>query len=214
MKIVSLASEQKIALTTTRNENPWLEAASEANNDFGSLLKFVKGKWMVGDDVVPDGTEYVAHIDQTVRGWVRFQDGKVIDRTIGKIEFRPPERDELPDNDPGGWPEKDAKGEPRDPWVEQWDLPLIELQSGGFVTFVAGSKGGIGAIGNLCGMYGQKHGEECLPIVALRTRSYKHKQHGRIESPDLPIVGWEGASPATPVRLPATTLMMLHPFEK
>ena len=203
MKIVSLAPEQKTAPPTTRHENPWLEAASEANNDFGSLLKFVKGKWMIGNDVVPDGTEYIAHIDQTVRGWVRFQDGKVIDRRIGKIadKFRPPERDELPDNDPGSWPEKDAKGEPRDPWVEQWYLPLIELQSGSFVTFVAGSKGGIGAIGNLCRVYGHKHGDGCLPIVALRTRNYKHKQYGRIETPDLPIVGWKGSLPATPVQV-------------
>ena len=47
-----------------QSDNPWLEAAAEAGNDFGRLLKFVKGKWETGDDIVAENTEYVAHVDQ------------------------------------------------------------------------------------------------------------------------------------------------------
>src|SRR5262245_55987757 len=66
--------------------NSWNEAAAEAGgNDLGKLLKFVKGKWETGADVIAEGSEYVAHIDQLVRGWVRFEDGKVVDRNIGKL---------------------------------------------------------------------------------------------------------------------------------
>ena len=199
-KLLDVSEKEKATLPATHYENPWLEAASEANNELGRLLKFVKGEWMVGDDIVPDNMEYVAHVDQIVRGWVRFKDGKVVDRAIGKIAdgYKPPQREELPDNDPGSWTEKDAKGDPRDPWVAQWFLPLIALETGDFATFVTGSKGGVAAIANLCRIFGRKHRDGLLPIVALRTRSYKHKQYGRIETPELPIVGWEGASTAMP----------------
>jgi hypothetical protein len=94
------SEKQKTSLPVTRYENPWLEAAEETSGDLSKLLKFVKGKWMVGDDVVPDGTEYVAHIDQVARGWVCFEDGKVVDRTIGKLAdcFKMPKREDLPNN--------------------------------------------------------------------------------------------------------------------
>ncbi len=87
--------------------------------------------------------------------------------------------------------------------MAQWFLPLIAVGTGDFLTFVAGSKGGIAAIGNLCRIYGHKRRDSLLPIVALKVRSYKHKQYGRIETPDLPIVGWEDAgapSMAMPVQ--------------
>ena len=99
------------------------------------------------------------------------------------------------------WREKDADGKPRDPWVAQWFLPLINIENGEVVTFVTGSKGGIAAVSDLCRVYGHKKRDGLLPIVALKTRSYKHKQYGRIETPDLPIVGWDGmTSTAIPVQ--------------
>ena len=203
-KLVDASEKQKAVLSATHYENPWLEAASESGNDLGRLLKFVKGKFECGDDEIALGTEFVAHVDQIARGWVRFQDGNVADRIIGKIAdgFRPPRRDELPDNDPANWREKDANGKPRDPWVAQWFLPLIAMETGDFVTLVTGSKGGSAAIANLCRIYGRKCHGGLLPIVALRSRSYRHKQYGRIETPDLPIVGWEGAP--TAMSIPAT----------
>lgn len=200
-----LTEKQKdtTSVPATHDENPWLEAASEAGSGLGRLLKFIKGKFESGDDEVPLGTEYVAHVDQMARGWVRFEDGKVVDRNIGKIAdgYKPPQREELPDNDPANWAEKDANGKPRDPWVAQWFLPLTDVETGDFATFITGSKGGVTAVANLCRIYGRKRRDCLLPIVALRTRSYKHKQYGRIETPDLPIVGWEGAPTAMPVQI-------------
>ena len=187
------------------HENPWLAAAAEAGSDLGKLLKFVKGKWEIGDDAVPDGTEFVAYIDQVVRGWVCFKDSKVVDRIIGKIAdgFRPPPREELPDTDQSKW-EKDAKGEARDPWVLQWFLPMIAVETGDFVTFVTGSRGGAAALGHLCRIYGRKTHTGMLPIVALRTRSYKHHVYGRIETPDFTIVCWDdGRSGSPPAAVPS-----------
>ena len=199
-KNFEIISRPNTTLSAKELNNPWLEAASEDSDDFGRLLKFVKGKWETGDDSVPDGTEFVAHVDQLARGWVRFEDGKVTDRRIGKVAdgFIPPKRDELPDNDPTKWVDKDTSGKPRDPWVVQWLLPLISVEAGDLVTFVTGSRGGIDAVRKLCRIYGHKHRGRLLPIVALRTRSYKHSLYGRIETPDLPVVGWEGEQTAIP----------------
>jgi hypothetical protein len=148
--------KQKLKLPAATYDNPYLEAAAEAGNPFGKLLKFVKGKWEIGDDEVPLGTEYIAHIDQLARGWVRFEDGKVTDFKIEKVAggIKLPTRDELPDNDPKKWTEKDADDNPRDPWCKQWYLPLIGVDTNDFATFVSGSNGGNNAIANLCRVYG------------------------------------------------------------
>src|SRR5262245_63355478 len=101
-----------IAKTETENvpattyDNPWLEVAAENSGHFGKLLKFVKGKWEIGDDDVPIGTEYIAHIDQLAQGWVHFENGEVVgEPIIEKIANgkKLPTRDELPDNNPRKW---------------------------------------------------------------------------------------------------------------
>jgi hypothetical protein len=174
-------------------ENPWLEAAAEAGNPFGKLLKYVKGAWQLGDDEVPIGTKYIAYIDQLARGWIHFEDGAVVgDPIIIKIAdgSKLPPREALGENDPTKWKEKDADGRPRDPWVCQWYLPLVAVSSGELNTFVTGSDGGNQAIANLCSVYGRKLHEGALPIVALQSTTYKHKKYGRIEKPELVIVGW------------------------
>jgi hypothetical protein len=201
-----VAKQDKQTLPAETYENPWLEAAAEAGNEFGKLLKFVKGKWEIGDDEIPEGTEYVAHIDQMLRAWIRFEDSEVVDRRIEKVAsgIKLPTRAELGDNEPANWKEKDADDRPRDPWCKQWFLPLTSVETDDFVMFVTGSKGGIGAIGNLCRVYGRTERNGLLPIVALKTRSYKHKQYGRIETPDLPIVGWHGKPPGPKAAMPVS----------
>jgi hypothetical protein len=175
-------------------DNPWLQAAAEAGgSDLGRLLKFVKGRWCVGDDEVSQGSEFIAHLDQLARGWVRFEDGAVTDLKLVKIAdgVKLPEREALPDLDQKKW-EQDDNGEPRDPWTLQWYLPLIGVETGDFVTYVTNSAGGNGAIASLCRVYGNRQRDGLLPIIALKARSYKHRQYGRVEVPDLPIVGWHG----------------------
>jgi hypothetical protein len=177
--------------------NPYLEAAAEGGNEIGRLLKFVKGEWLIGDDVVPENTEYVAHLDQLLRGRVKFEDGTVVDRkNVGKVAngYKPPLREKLPDTDPSKWEQVDGK--PSDPWSEQWYLPLISVETGELVTYATGSKGGIGAIADLCRIYGHKH-NGLLPVIALKVRSYKHKKYGKIETPDFRIVGWDDSGVKT-----------------
>jgi hypothetical protein len=178
-------------------DNPWLEAADEAGAGFGKILKFVKGRWKVGDDVVPEGTEYVAYIDEVARGYVKFEDKTVIDRKIVKVrDGKAPKRSELGDDDPSQW-EIGPDGKPRDPWVLQWLLPMSPVDAEGDLTvFCAYSKGGISAVGSLCRVYGRSERNGLLPIVALKCAGYDHPVYGEVLKPDLPIVGAHGASAA------------------
>src|SRR5258708_3112653 len=111
--------------TTVYEANPWLDAAAEAASDLGKILKFSKGKYFIGEEVVPPGTEYITHVDQVARGWSKFADKKISDRRIGKLADRyvVPKREELGDLDKSKW-EKASNGDPRDPWALQWYLPL------------------------------------------------------------------------------------------
>src|SRR5262249_54086707 len=133
------------ALPAVQYDNPWLEAAAEAGSEFGKILKFVKGEWQVGDDIVPAGTEYIAYIDEHGRGWVKFEDGSVTDRQIVKVAAgHPPKRAELGNTDQSQW-ETDDDGKPRDPWAMQWLLPMSPVEAECDLTvFATGSKGGIG----------------------------------------------------------------------
>src|SRR5262245_47997006 len=81
------------------------------------LLKFVRGKYWTGNDEVPAGRDFVAHVHQVNHGWVKFDDRKVIEQRVGPVAkgFKPCSRDKLGDTDEAKW-ERDGNGTPRDPW--------------------------------------------------------------------------------------------------
>lgn len=188
--------KQSVTTPAIQYDNPWLEAAAEAGREFRKILKFVKGEWQIGEDTVPEGTEFIAYIDELARGWIKFEDQSVTDRRIVKVAMgRPPEREDLGDTNSSKW-KLGEDGKPRDPWVIQWLLPMSPSDAVGDLTvFAASSKGGIGAVGTLCQIYGRSPRNGSLPIVALRCASYKHPQYGKVLKPDLPIVGWHGTAP-------------------
>ena len=200
----ALTTETKTLLATPP-QNPWLKVATEDGSS-GQLLKFVKSRWVIGDDEVPIGTEFIAHIDQLLRGWTKFEDGAVTDRIVGKIadNWEPPPRSELSDPTAATWREKDTNGQLRDPWSLQWYLPMVGVDGGEVVTYVTGSEGGHIAIKNLCYSFAY---QRCgLPIVGLQKRSYRHPKFGILESPKLQIVGWDGvAVPTMPPPEPLTS---------
>jgi hypothetical protein len=197
-KLQQQLQTQKAAAPAVQYDNVWLEAAAEAGSEFGKLLKFNKGEWLIGEDTVSEGTEYIAFIDEVARGLVKFENGSVTDRQIVKVrDGKPLPREALGDNDPSQW-EVGDDGKPRDPYVFQWLLPMSPVEAEGDLTvYATASKGGIGAIGLLCKVYGRSQRNGLLPIVALKTASYKHPVYGKVLKPDLPIVGWHG-TPSPP----------------
>jgi hypothetical protein len=160
----------------------------------GRMLKFAKGYFRVGDDEVCAGGQYVAHVDRLLRGYVKFGGGKSIEQRLGRVAegFQMPKREELGDTDKAAW-ERDANGNPRDPWALQYYLPLEDVETGEVLVFVTSSRGGCSAIGNLCNLFA-RNAENGLPIIKLGTSSYRHKTYGRIDIPDFPVVGWNKAN--------------------
>ncbi len=75
---------------TTTLVDPYEQfAAREGGPEFfeGDLIKFVKGKWERGQDKQAIGaTEmFTANLAELHEGWIRFEDGRVADREIGRV---------------------------------------------------------------------------------------------------------------------------------
>ncbi len=168
-------------------------------NWVGTLLKFVKGDWQAGQDGadIPLGTRMVAVMPSLVTGWIKWSDGKPVVHEMGLVDegFKAAPRESMGDTDESEW-EEDNKGNKRDPWQKGAYLVLIDENENIF-TFAAGSKGGMGAIGELASMF-SKHRKmypEQIPVVTLGGSSYKHIEYGKVPTPVLTIEDWVDREP-------------------
>jgi hypothetical protein len=167
------------------------------------LLKFVKGKYKVGDDEVPLGSQYVVHANQLTFCWIKFTDSRVADRRMGRAAdgFVPPKREELGDTDQSKWAVVD--GEAKDPWSFQHLLPLENLESGEVVIFTTSSIGGKIATEEVVREYARRlkrKGSRALPIVKLAVKQMPTKKFGDVPRPYFEVEGWED-SPAGDAKL-------------
>lgn len=192
------------SLATAQERNYFEQYGDQASqrNLVGQLLKFSKGDWLAGEDSdeVPVGTKLVAIMDQVMVGWVKWRDNRPEQQHMGLIVegFQPPRRSDLGDTNDSDW-ELDDRGQPRDPWqftnyvVMKEPGKKMDMQH--MYTFATSSRGGIGAVGQLCQVYGKGMRErpDEYPVVALKVSAYDHpkKEFGRIKVPVLEVVGWE-----------------------
>jgi hypothetical protein len=175
--------------------NYYTSYGEQASASLLPFLKFQKGDWTVGqnDDAVADGTEFIADMGTLKTGWTRWWAGKPTETEMVSVALgqTPRRRGELPDNDPNDW-ERDANG-PRDPWQFTNTLELVNPQDGDDrVMLSVSSRGGINAVGALCKAYGShiRIEPEHMPVIALRSDSYKHTQYGKVFVPLLAVVAW------------------------
>lgn len=175
--------------------DPYAAYGQEAASGSGDFLKFSKGEWLKGqnDDEVELGTRLAANMAELSIGWIRWEDGKPAERRMGLLAqgHKPEARNDLGYADQSQW-EDDETGKPKDPWNFTNELPLANIETGEQMTFSASSKGGIGAIGNLCKAYGKEYRQRdgLVPIIELQRDSYKHKVYGKTYVPLIPIVDW------------------------
>lgn len=178
----------------------------------GKLLKFSKGDYFAGADneVVPQGTRFIARMDELLVGWIRWEDNRPTDQVMGRLGsgYQPKRRNELGDNDKSQWEIDETSKEPRDPWqfsnyllLKQVDeknelLPpdAYEDENGGIFTFTTASTGGIGALGLLAQKFGRlmrQHPDE-WPVAQISVGGYWHKikSRGYIKVPVFKLVGW------------------------
>jgi hypothetical protein len=175
-------------------------AQEEGANELGALLKYSKGHYFVGTEEIPLGTEFIAHVEHWVRGWVKFKGGSLIEHRVGRVTdgFAVPERDQLDEADQSKW-ELGPDKQPKDPWTKQSYLPFENPTTGEIVTFVSGSVGGRQAISKLCSQ-GAKHIDTVgMPVIKIGSENYKHKVYGRMDKPVFTVVRWvsEAGDPVT-----------------
>lgn len=180
--------------------------AAEADAGFEKLLKFKKGVYVCDGEDVPLGSQYVAHCVGWTKCWIKFHDGKVVERRTypvitGKV---PPDREQLdelaldstgaplPADHQPGW-EPGLDGRPADPWVYQHLLPL-ENEQNELVLFVTSSVGGKRAVADLCKTYARRTsriGNSEQPVIKLSKAIMPSKKFGDVPRPDFEIVGWD-----------------------
>ena len=191
--------DQSGALATPSN-NAFLSysEAAAGNSIVGDLLKFSKGDYTYGRDGrdMRVGTRLIANVADLKVGHVRWQDGRPVDTVMGRLAggFVPASRSSLGDTDQSLWEVDPVSGQPRDPWQPTNTLLFRSEKSEQLYTFSTSSKGGISAIGKLCGEYGKRmrsHPNE-IPVVALEVDAYNHPNRalGRIKVPKFNVVAW------------------------
>jgi hypothetical protein len=177
----------------------------------GRLMKFSKeGTFVTADDDEPilEGGEFVALCDQTLVGWLKFNNDAPPDRVMGLLYdgFNMPRREELGNLNKDGWP-AGLSGAPEDPWRHHIYLVLQNGDSGELFTFATSSMTGRRAVGNLLRHYDRMrrtHPNE-LPVVRLKTGGFNHRDE-RIGWVSTPVFAVCGRAPQDSVAKPNTSL--------
>jgi len=186
-------------VATTGGRDPFATYGAKAAARGAQFLSFKNGEWLFGinDTTLPLGTRLAANMNGLKVGWRKWFGGQVAeDRLSLLIEQLPEEpRSSLGDLDQQMWELMD--GRPRDPWQQTNQLELVELGSGTTYLYSTSSKGGIGAIQELCNAFGlqrRQYPPDYTPIVELGNDFYTHSTYGKTYVPTLGIVGWLDAS--------------------
>lgn len=182
------------AVAVTDGYDPYARYGEQAAGN-KTFLKFQKGDYTFGqnDEEMAIGTRLVANMAGLKAGWQKWEGGKPTGEEMELVASgrQAPKRPELGDTDQALW-ETDDQGRPRDPWQFTNVLGLKDAASGEEYTFSTGSRGGIGAIGQLCREFGKVYRMKpgFLPVIELQVDSYKHAQYGKVFTPVLKLVDW------------------------
>ena len=187
------------AISLPEDDDPYSEVANEGGGQFGKIIKYVKGTYQHGETVIPLDTEFLALVQEAMRGDVRFQDGKPVEQRIGFIRdrFKFAPRADLGFTDESQW-ERDKKGNPINPWSQQYFLPLIHCESGDLYCYIFHSAGGRQTFRDLARNYAPLRKTSMLPVVSLQTDRYNHPDYSWIDIPILKIERWEDCGGMAP----------------
>jgi hypothetical protein len=190
-------TQENRSLTTHGTEIEHIHDAAQEDAGFGKILKFKKGDYSINEEEIPLGTKFIAHTRAWSKGWIKFVDGEVTERNMYRVALgeKPPEREELDDQDQDNWPEG-LDGKPADPWVYQYLLPFEDPSSGEIVVFVTSSFGGKRAVADLCAAYARRAAKVAgcgQPIIKLQVTDMPTKKFGKVPRPSFEVIGWDEA---------------------
>lgn len=173
---------------------------SQANTTFEKIFKYDRGRYLCDGQEIKLGTKVVAHCIGWAKEWIKFQGGQFIERKIYRIARgeRPPDRSTLDARDEKFW-DKGFNGNPKDPWVFRYLLPMQRLDTDQPMIFVTQSFGGQRAVDDLCNAWANRasRNPNCgQPVILLESATFPSKQYGQVQRPDFRIVGWDDGSSA------------------
>ena len=164
----------------------------------GKLIKFSKeGSFIVAETeekLSPD-EDYVAMCDETLIGWIKFNDDAPPDRHQGLLYdgfIMPAKGKPAGDLDPNEWP-NGLNNQPTDPWQHQICLVLQSPKTQELFTFVTSSQTGRRAVGNLLRHYDRmvRTDKDSYPVVRLKPSGFDHRDErvGWVHVPAFAVVG-------------------------
>jgi hypothetical protein len=150
----------------------------------------------LADDVeVPSGTEFIAFLHETQRGFIKFNTDGPPDAHMVRIDENAevPTRDSLGDNDETKWP-IGLDGNRTDPWKEQFAFPMARTDAGGeLFIYVARGVVAMNSVRDLLGRwrYHPKRRQGLIPVIAVKNGTYWSKRFNADRpKAELVIVGW------------------------
>jgi len=158
------------------------------------------------DTEVPSGTEFIAFLHETQRGYIKFNADGPPDVRMVRIDqdAEVPERSSLGDNDPTQWP-LGLDGKKNDPWIEQFAIPMVRNDAGGeLYVYVARGVVAMNAVKSLLGRWrlNPKRKEGLIPVVQVKNGTYWNKKFNADRpKPEFEFVRWvtrTGAPPPPP----------------
>jgi hypothetical protein len=163
---------------------------------------FKQGLYLRGPDEeeIPIGTRCVGL--KATKGWQRWEDGRVVQRIPHEAGKPFPARKELGDTDQSQW--SIFNGEPSDPWQLQYELLMVEQETGRPTILRATSWSARGQLEDLCQRVTAQRrrlGAGAKPIIALDVVTRSRVKGGFYKAPTFPIVGWLGATEADPTTI-------------
>ena len=207
---VATVTKASTAVTVPDNRSTTAKYLDEvaSSSIVGSPIKFNKhGKFATKDAEISEETDFIVHADQTMVGWIKFNDDAPPDRHMGMLYdgFIMPPRAELGDTDPADWP-AGLSGAPDDPWKHQMYLVLQQAGTAEFFTFITQSATGRRSVGNLLKHYERmrKINPNELPVVRLKAGGFQHRDDrvGWVATPAFAVVG---RAPRDSVAMPDTS---------
>jgi hypothetical protein len=159
----------------------------------GRMLKFNNGTFYVDKtEVMPPGTPLV--VVSVVTVWIKWQDGRPVERRITYPGQTHPVRDDLPDQDETSW-ELGLNGRPADPWRDSRYLHCVDPKTGADYTFVTDSYGGRKAIGELKSQISNVRFAHpgAVPVIAIAS-TMMPTDYGPRPRPQFMVTSWKSLS--------------------
>jgi hypothetical protein len=130
---------------------------------------------------VPSGTQFVAFLHETRKGYIRFNNGAPPSVYMVRIDEDAdiPDRKTLGDNDKAAWPIGQS-GDREDPWKMQFCIPMARYDAGG-ERFIYIARGIVArSVEDLLGSwrYHPKRAAGLVPVLSVENGTYPSKRFG------------------------------------